>query len=146
MRAITTDRLLEIQTELSSSYMDLLGVKRVKTAYRFLAQHFLEWWLIKEGRRWYFYKFISQGYLLNSLANVGRFYVSCAEIPFVWSQCFFVMQLVVHTPNSTLLKVLERKTVLFGNLPTHLRMQELSFCSAQAYHSLKERVIKADPK
>jgi hypothetical protein len=25
-------------------------------------------------------------------------------------------------------------------------MQELSFCSAQAYHSLKERVIKADPK
>jgi len=41
MRAITTDFLLEIQTELSS-YMDLLDAKRVTSAYRFLAHHFLD--------------------------------------------------------------------------------------------------------
>ena len=41
MSAVTTDLLLEIQTELSS-YMDLLGAKQVRNAYRFLAQHFLE--------------------------------------------------------------------------------------------------------
>jgi hypothetical protein len=42
MEAITTDRLEEIQTELSSGYMALLGAKRVRNAYRFLAHHFLE--------------------------------------------------------------------------------------------------------
>ena len=42
MLAITTDRLEEIQTELSSGYMALLGAKRVRNAYRFLAHHFLE--------------------------------------------------------------------------------------------------------
>ena len=42
MRTITTDRILEIQTELSSSYMDLLGAKRGGNAYRFLSHHFME--------------------------------------------------------------------------------------------------------
>jgi len=41
MRAITTDRLLEIQTELSSSYMDLLGVKRVKKCLQIFGPAFL---------------------------------------------------------------------------------------------------------
>ena len=41
MRAITTDRLLEIQAEMSSSYMDLLGAKRVGNAYRFFGPAFL---------------------------------------------------------------------------------------------------------
>jgi hypothetical protein len=46
------------------------------------------------------------------------------------------------TPNFTSLKAFERNCPFWKSTNSSPKA-ELSFCSAQAYHSLKERVIKA---